>query len=419
MPSKARPLAAGNGRISDNPNGALTARRAPVRVLIYSQDGFGLGHLRRNLTISRQIKKRCPSASILIIADSPVAPFFKMPRECDFIKIPTIVKVDTGIWRPNRLPMNYRELLAIRSEIIENVALSFRPHIFLVDHMPHGALGELAEPLKVLKRHCPHTKIILGLRDILGAPEVIRKQWHNEGAFAAAEAYYDGVCIYGCSEVFDLAAEYEFPNAVSSKSRYCGYVCRDDSNIEFGEDTLLNLFPKQRDSFVLVAGGGGSDASYFMDKFIDATRMLSPNLTFNALITTGPFMHDAQRQLLQHKAKGLPIVVSRVGQDSIRLLKRADLVISMAGYNSVSEIMRFRKKAIIIPRPGPSAEQTMRTRIMAERRLFSTVHPRDLTAELLGELMLKKLQNGGAMNEAMVPDLNGGSRTASFVLSLI
>ena len=393
--------------------------KTPVRVLIYSQDGFGLGHLRRNLTISLQLKKRCPTASILIIADSPVAPFFKLPPQCDFIKIPTIVKVDTGIWRPNRLPMHYRELLAIRSEIIQNVALSFRPHVFQVDHMPHGALGELAEPLEALKRHCPQTKIILGLRDILGAPEVIRKQWHHEGAFAATEAYYEGVCIYGCAEVFNLTAEYEFPEAVAAKSRYCGYVCRDSAGGELREESLHHLFPNKKEQFVLVAGGGGSDASYFMDKFIDAVRLLSPQVPFNALISTGPFMHEDQMQLLQHKAKGLPIVVSRAGQDSIRFLKRADLVISMAGYNTVSEVMRSRKKAIVIPRPGPSAEQTMRTRIMSERRLFSTVHPRDLTAENLGELILKKLQNGGTINEALLPDLNGASTAASFILSAI
>jgi predicted glycosyltransferase len=111
-----------------------------------------------------------------------VAPFFKLPPRCDFIKIPTIVKVDTGIWRPDRLPMNYQELLKIRSEIIQNVALGFRPHFFLVDHMPHGALGELARPLQVLKQQCPETKIVLGLRDILGAPDTIQKQWKNEGA---------------------------------------------------------------------------------------------------------------------------------------------------------------------------------------------------------------------------------------------
>jgi predicted glycosyltransferase len=394
------------------------AHGSVIRVLIYSQDGFGLGHLRRNLNICLQIKKRRPQASCLIIADSPAAPFFKLPSNCDFIKIPTIVKVDTGIWRPDRLPMNYRELLAIRSEIIQNVALSFRPDIFLVDHMPHGALGELARPLQMIKRYCPYTKIILGLRDILGAPEVISKQWQNEGAFEAAEIYYDGICAYGCADVFDLTAEYQFPAVVAAKTRYCGYVCRESENAASNGDPFTGFVDKDDEPFILVTGGGGSDASYFMDKFIDAARLLSSRSGFNAMISTGPFMHREQYKLLRQKIRGLPVVVTRLGQDSIRFLKRADLVISMAGYNTVSEIMRFRKNAIIIPRPGPSAEQTMRSHIMSERGLFSTIHPQNLSTEVFAELIANKLHDRNGMNEAMIPDLKGASTTASFMLSL-
>ncbi len=394
-------------------------RTSVVKILIYSQDGFGLGHLRRNLNICLQIIKRCPRASILIIADSPVAPFFKLPAQCDFIKIPTIVKVDTGIWRPNRLPMNYREVLKIRSEIIRSAALGFRPHFFLVDHMPHGALGELAGPLQALKEQCPETKIVLGLRDILGAPETIQKQWKSEGAFEAATAFYDHVCIYGCADVFESTDEYQFPAELVAKTQYCGYVCRDDVNTPPESGFLKNFFPEPREKFVLVTGGGGADASYFMDSFLDAVRLLAPQASFNALVSTGPFMHEEQRQLLTQKAKGLPVTVTKLGQDSLRFLRRADLVISMAGYNTISEIMRFRKKAIIIPRPGPSAEQTMRCRIMTGRGLFDTIHLQDLAAESLAEHIAHKLENGSGMNETMIPDLNGASKAAALMLSAL
>jgi predicted glycosyltransferase len=109
-------------------------------------------------------------------------------------------------------------------------------------------------------------------------------------------------------------------------------------------------------------------------------------------------------------------MVTRLRQDSIRFLRRADLVVSMAGYNSISEIMRFRKKAIIVPRPGPSAEQTMRCRIMSGRGLFNTIYLQDLAAENLAALISQKLENGNGMNEAMIPDLRGASKAASLML---
>lgn len=388
-------------------------RTSATKILIYSQDGFGLGHLRRNLNICTQIKKRQPSASCLIIADSPVAPFFRLPPNCDFIKIPTIVKVDTGIWRPDRLAMGYRELLTIRSDMIRNVALSFQPDVFLVDHMPHGALGELADPLQILKKQSPHTKIVLGIRDILGAPEVIHRQWENEGAFAAIAEFYDAVLIYGCADIFDAVVEYDFPRLLVDKIQYCGYVCRHNSA---SVSSAKNGHDHNGEKFILVTGGGGADASFFMDQFIEAARHLP--LPFRALITTGPFMHKDQRDLLRQKTKDLPIVVSQAGEDSIRFLQRADLVISMAGYNTISEILSFRKNAIVVPRPGPSAEQSMRSRIMSERGLFSTIHPTNLTVENLSALIIQRLGNGHHIHETKIPNLSGASKVAAFMLSL-
>lgn len=392
------------------------------KILIYSQDGLGLGHLRRNLNICRQLKKRHRQVSCLIIADSPVAPFFKMPAHCDFVKIPTIVKVDSGVWRSNRLPVEYTELVAMRAEIIRNIILSFRPHVFVVDHMPHGALGELAQPLEMLKKHSPHTKVVLGLRDILGAPDTICRQWQKEGAFTAAEAFYDAINIYGCAELFDAMAEYNFPPALLHKTRYCGYVCRENALMGFraeAADAAKKTNSNGHDKFILVTGGGGADAAFFMDQFVAAAHQLRRDLRFQALITTGPFMPEDQRLQLRRKVKALPLTISQAAEDSIRYLQQADLVISMAGYNTISEIMYFRKNAIVIPRPGPSAEQTMRTRLMSGRGLFSTLHPHDLTVENLAELIRQKLRNGNNMNDAMLPDLNGASKTAAAILETI
>ena len=385
--------------------------------MIYSQDGFGLGHLRRNLNICNQIKRRQAAASCLIIADSPAAPFFSLPPNCDFIKIPTIVKVDSGIWRPDRLPMSEREVLAIRSDIIRNVAVSYQPDVFLVDHMPHGALGELAEPLKILKEHSPHTRIILGLRDILGAPEVIHRQWKKEGAFEAVEAFYDAVFIYGCVDLFDVIGQYDFPETLAGKAQYCGYVCREAVEVTTNSPRKRRPRPKKEEKFILVTGGGGADASFFMDQFIDATRLLRHDLKFNAFITTGPFMSKEQRALLNAKTQNLPITVSRLGEDSVRFLRRADLVVSMAGYNTISEILHFRKNAIVVPRAGPSAEQTMRSRLMSERGLFSTIHPTRLTAQNLSELIWKRLRKRSRIDEEQMPDLGGASCAAAMILN--
>ena len=389
------------------------------RLLIYSQDGFGLGHLRRNINIAFRVRHFSPSTSILIVADSPAAPFFSLPPYCDFVKIPTLVKVDSGVWRSDRLVLGHTELLAVRTRILESIVDSYRPDLMLVDHMPHGIFGELIRPLTAVRKARRRIRILLGLRDILGAPADICRAWRTEGAYEAAERYYDGVCVYGSADLFDLAREYEFPQAISEKVTYCGYVSRQSAQPPLDDASFARLFPRRSDALVLVTGGGGADASFFMDKFIDSVRLTFPRVGFDAVLSTGPFMHPEQYMLLRRKAKGLPIHVTRQGQDNIRLLRRADLVICMAGYNTICEVLRYRKKAIVIPRTGPSAEQTIRTRLMGERGLFTVVHPRSLTPEGFAAMIRSKLEEPRGFDGPGIPELDGASKTAERLLGAI
>ena len=48
----------------------------PTRILMYSQDSYGLGHLRRVTTLANTLVSERPDLSVLLVVDSPVAPFF-------------------------------------------------------------------------------------------------------------------------------------------------------------------------------------------------------------------------------------------------------------------------------------------------------------------------------------------------------
>jgi predicted glycosyltransferase len=60
-------------------------------------------------------------------------------------------------------------------------------------------------------------------------------------------------------------------------------------------------------------------------------------------------------------------------------LDAADLVVSMAGYNTVTEILTLDKKAIVIPRTHPRKEQLIRSRRLQEFGLLRMIEPDDLT----------------------------------------
>src|SRR4029453_11011936 len=199
-------------------------RQQGVRVLLYSQDGLGLGHLRRTSAIAGALARAMPGAALLVAADSPAGQFFGSAHGHDQLKLPSIRKLAPGDWRPISLPLGFGEVHALRRALLRTAALRYRPDLLLVDHMPHGAMGELLPTLEALDR-VGDTRIVLGLRDILDSPEVTGPVWRREGAMAALARHYDMVLVYGRQEVFDVAARYDFPSDVAGRLRYTGYLC--------------------------------------------------------------------------------------------------------------------------------------------------------------------------------------------------
>src|SRR5947199_7343282 len=126
------------------------------RVCIYSQDSLGLGHLRRNILIGGALLGARKDTTVLLFADSPVAPFFKLPDRMDHVKLPSIRKVSAGGWEATSLRMDDRELIRLRADLLCNGLNNFRPDALLADHIPGGAQGESIPALDAL-RHAPRT----------------------------------------------------------------------------------------------------------------------------------------------------------------------------------------------------------------------------------------------------------------------
>ena len=58
-----------------------------ARVLIYSHDTFGLGHLRRCLTIAHALVDQNKDMSVIILTGSPIIGSFNFRARVDFVKI--------------------------------------------------------------------------------------------------------------------------------------------------------------------------------------------------------------------------------------------------------------------------------------------------------------------------------------------
>src|SRR3546814_5602654 len=120
------------------------------RILIYSHDTFGLGHLRRCRALAHSLVRHDPDLSVLILSGSPIIGNFDFRERVDFVRIPGVIKLQNGEYTPLKLPMDIEETVALRASIIRHTALSFDPAVFIVDKEPHGLRGEVLDTLQAL-----------------------------------------------------------------------------------------------------------------------------------------------------------------------------------------------------------------------------------------------------------------------------
>jgi len=391
-----------------------------IRLMIYAQDGLGLGHMRRTTSIAAELIKLQPDAVVLTVEDSPLGNFFRTSPNHDYVKLPSIKKVRPGDWRAVNLPLRFEEVRALREQLIRSVALNFRPDILLVDHMPHGAMGELRPALEALRRIVPEARLVLGLRDIIDAPEVVRRRWQVEGAYEAMQRFYDLVLVYGSRDVFDLANQYRLPEAVARKVRYCGYLCT-PAVARYPERIRAQYAngAKAGTKLVVAMAGGGADAYPMMRALLDALPALQARERLALVMITGPFMSSAERRDLQSRAAGLPVQVRVTVSDPLSYIEAADLVIARAGYNTTMEILRSSTPVLLIPRPGPSAEQRTRARLFQEKGWVDALDPDDVSSGTLAEAIARGLGSVPKARALARPDLAGLSAAVEQLVSLL
>ena len=391
-----------------------------MRLIVYSHDSFGLGNIRRMLAICNYLLKTIPELSILLVSGSPVLHSFRMPQRLDYIKLPCLGRDQFGTVSAKYFDTAVEEVIQFRSDLIQMAVTHFQPDLLLVDKKPYGLSGELKPTLDYLKTCCPQTKLVLLLRDILDTQQATINEWCQQGYYQALEWFYDQVLVVGMPEVFDLPQEYQFPPTVAQKVRFCGYI-RKEAGDKRPQIIRQELQVKPYEKLVLVTPGGGGDSYRLLQTYLWGLERLQSQENIKTLIISGPEMPLFQKQSLhQTVAQHSQIIIKEFTDDLMSYIEAADTVVSMGGYNTVSEILSLNKRAVVVPRIQPSQEQWIRAKQMAKLGLFKVIHPNCLTPESLIEAVLEQL-NGESDRIFPVSRLNwdGLPQISTHLLSLL
>lgn len=349
------------------------ASPAHPKILLYSHDTFGLGNIRRTLLLADFLSAAYPRSAILVLTGSPMIHAFRIPARVDYVKLPCVNRIRADEYEPRFLADCGEEVRCTRSAIIERTAIAFAPDLFVVDKRAGGIDNELLPALEALRRLARPPRVVLGLRDILDAPETTSRSLRANGSFNLIERCYDEIWIYGARDVFDAVAEYNFPPTVAARSHFCGYLRR-----HAAPRTAHSGPPR-----ILVTAGGGGDAAVLVLAYLRGLAQV-PEGEFQTVVVLGPQLDQETADGLRHLgAHRRDVEYVEFEANMPRRYEQADVVLSMAGYNTICELLSANVRAVLVPRAEPVQEQLIRARRLAARGYFRMVEPSELTPSRL------------------------------------
>ena len=172
--------------------------------MFYGRDAAGLGQLKRTLTLSRYFHARWPAMRQLIVTGSPVPHHLPSHERVDYLKLPSLQRVGPDELPPRVLPISPGAARELYRDLLLSLARHFEPDVLLVD----SAEGEVVPMLRYLKDAARHTRLILGLRDIVAEGPLVRALWEREGFYDLLDNVFDRILVYGERDVYDVVVEY-------------------------------------------------------------------------------------------------------------------------------------------------------------------------------------------------------------------
>ena len=381
--------------------------------MFYCQHVLGIGHLVRSSEIVRALQQ---DFDVLFVSGGAPVRGFPFPDRARVEALPPLETDEefSGLRATGNASLE--QVKEIRKELLLRLLDDHRPDVLVVELFPFGRKGFSFELLPLLERaRAQGTKIVSSVRDLL-----VRKQdqaAREEWSLKIFDRFFDLLLVHSDPHLVSFDESFDNLARLEGRLRYTGYVSERGGSPNGERDSSAAGDTKAPHILVSV-GGGRCEAGYKLIKTALESAKLERCALWKFEVLSGPLVPDDVYAAMQSQAEGCPnATLNRYAPDLRRRLGAADLSLSMAGYNTLMNILSTGARALVCPFTGnEDKEQEYRARKLEARGLLGVVEASALEAESLADAMQAQLN---CARSAMVFDLSGAETTRLALLRLI
>ena len=381
---------------------ASPASRPPV-VLFYVQHLLGIGHVFRATRVGRELA-RAGAEVHMVWGGTRLPSIDTQGLEMHFLE--PVRVADAGFQdlvdadgNPVSDAMKHR-----RREALLALFEDLQPDIVITEAYPFGRrqMRFELEPLMKATRAAPrHVFTVASIRDIM---QEGRAEKRVKESVDAAKAWFDLVVVHGDPNLIRIEETLQGAEAILDKVRYGGLVTPPPPDLSV---------PPAIAADVVVSTGGGAFGHTLTQAALEAMP-LSRHFPDNWLLIAGSERAEADFLALKQAAPA-GMRVERFVPDLARILASASVSVSMAGYNTVGDLLRVKRPAVLVAHTGGrETEQLRRARIMAGKGLAVMLTDAELTPQAIADAVDRAVDLPPARTGF---DLDGAAHAAAIILS--
>ncbi|HEV2200094.1 MAG TPA: glycosyltransferase [Bryobacteraceae bacterium] len=384
-----------------------------MKVLFYCQHVLGIGHLVRSAEVARALSR---DDDVTFVSGGAPVDGFPFPRGVKLVQLPALQTGDEfGALEDCGSGHTVEEVQALRVQRLLSLFDELRPDALVIELFPFGRKRFAFELIPLLERtrsRSEETLVACSLRDILVEKPDPAK--HEERVSRIVNTYFDLILIHGDPAFQELDETFHRVGDLHCEIQYTGLVQQ--------EEPALTPVPMQFDTVPTIVASIGSGryrhGQILLESVIRAAAQLEDKIAHRFRVFAGPFIPPEVYAALEQMARQAPNVeIEKYSPHFIECLKRADLSISMGGYNTIMNILATGVRSLVYPyTANDDLEQQIRARKLASLGVAELLHPEMLAPEVLAPKIAGMLAKKPAR---FTFDMDGAANTARILRSAV